>query len=120
MKIKEIISEINSLKANQYGDGEKIKWLAELDGAIKHDFYDEYGIECSFSGYDETDSETELLAPDTYKGMYIHYLEAKIDYWNGEYARYNNSIVMFNNAYQQFEAWWTAHHKKSKNNKFRW
>lgn len=120
MKIKDIIGDINSLKPNHYPDGDKIKWLSELDETIKHSFFDEYKVECDFDGYyDETDSEKELLAPDAFKLMYIHWLESKIDYWNGEYARFNNSIAMYNTVYQDFEAWWTSHHATDKK-RFRW
>ena len=34
--------------------------------------------------------------------MYISWLEAKIDYFNGEYAKYNNSITRYNDTYAAY------------------
>lgn len=114
MKLKEAIEEINSLKSNQYSDADKIRWLSELDTTVKHELFDRYGIECSFTGYTEDDCDTELLIPDPYKAAYIYWLESKIDYWNGEYARFNNSIVMYNTAYANYSGWFTANHRRKK------
>lgn len=119
MTVNEIIDELNALKSNQYSDADKIKWLSELDMMIKHEFFDEYDIPCDFKGYDETSGNTELLAPEPFKPMYVHWLEAKIDYWNNEYARYNVSMEMYNAVYSNYETWFIAHHKKA-NNRFRW
>ena len=56
-----------------------------------------------FEGYsEETSLETELLIPAPYDEVYILWLEARIDHANNEYGKYNNSSVMFNNAYSEY------------------
>lgn len=113
MTIREIIDKIDSLKTNQFTQEDKIGWLSELDSRVKL-WYDDYGIKCSFDGYTEDTNidNTCLLLPDTFSKVYIHWLEAQIDYWNGEYARYNNSITMFNTEWSRFEHWFVSKHKK--------
>lgn len=56
-----------------------------------------------FSGYDDsTDLNTELLVPEPFDEMYLRWLESQIDYYNGEYGKYNNAIVMYNAAYEAY------------------
>lgn len=113
MTIEMAIAKINSLKPNNYTDMDKLEWLSELDGHIKANIIDthEGGDAVSFSGYNEdTDFETELIAPTPYDDVYIKWLESKIDYANNEYAKYNNSSAAYNNAYSAFERYYNRQH----------
>lgn len=105
MTINEAITQIDSLKTNTYTSTEKIGWLSRADLMIKKNIIDTHeGTEdVRFEGYTEdTDLNTALLVPAPFDEMYIRYLEAQIDYFNGEYAKYNNSIIMFNAAYEAY------------------
>ena len=113
MKISEALSLIDDLKHNTYSDSDKIRWLSELDGRIKEDIVDthEDAELVSFTGYDvDTDRSTELIAKAPHDDIYIKYLEAKIDYANGEYGKYNNSIAMFNSEYSGFRRYYNRTH----------
>lgn len=113
MTIIEVITDIDELKPNGYSQAFKVQWLSELDGKVKGEIIDthEDGEDVSFSGYnDETPTETELLIPHPYDDVYTYWLEAKIDYANGEYAKYNNSMAMFNTAYSAFERYYNREH----------
>ena len=106
MTIIEAISRIDVLKPNSYPQSEKIKWLSTLDGIIKNELIDTHdgGDTISFTGYnDNTLLTTELLVPAPYDEVYLYWLESKIDYYNGEMIKYNNSITMFNTAYSNYE-----------------
>lgn len=105
MKIVDAINMIDSQKHNTYSEKEKIGWLSRLDSMVKRLIIDthEGGEEVNFTGYDEnTDLETELLVPAPFDEMYIRWLEAQIDYTNGEYDKYNNSILMYQSAYDGY------------------
>ena len=104
MTVMEAINHLNSVKPNGYGQQEKIKWLSTLDGIIKREIIDthEGGEGVSFSGYTEGSLMQELLVPAPYDDIYIKWLEAQIDYANGEYGKYNNSITMYNSAFLTF------------------
>lgn len=113
MTISEAISRTDDVKPNAYLEPRKIQWLSELDGIIKSEIIDthEGGADVSFAGYDiDTDTTTELLVPAPYDVLYLRYLEMKIDYSNGEYGKYNNSMVMFNAAYSAFENYYNRKH----------
>ena len=114
MKIIEAINAIDTLKPNNYTQMEKIGWLSYLDGVIKTEIIDTHAgkEQYSFSGYDEnTDPDTELLAAEPYgKDLYIKYLENQMDYHNGETELYQNSLLMFQDAYTAFANWYNRCH----------
>ena len=103
--IMEAISQTDELKHNTYPQNVKIGWLSRLDAVVKRLVIDthEDGENVNFAGYDgNTDLHTQLLIPAPFDEAYIRWLEAQIDYSNGEYGKYNNAIDMFNTA-------WTAY-----------
>ena len=64
-----------------------------------------------FEAYDDTtDLDTELLAPAPYDDVYIRWLETRIDYANGEYGKYNNSMVAYNDFYDSFKNHYNRNH----------
>jgi hypothetical protein len=113
MTIIEAINRVDAVKPNTYSQGEKIKWLSELDGIIKAEIIDthEGGDNVAFSGYTaDTDPNTKLLVPAPYDEVYVRYLEMQIDYANNEYGKYNNSMVMYNSVYTAFEKHYNRDH----------
>lgn len=113
MTIGEAISRTNDVKPNAYDEPKKILWLSELDGMIKTEIIDTHhdGEGVSFTGYDiNTDVTTKLLVPAPYDVLYLRYLEMKIDYSNGEYGKYNNSLAMFEAAYTAFQNHYNSKH----------
>lgn len=113
MKIREAIDRIDGLKHNTYTMEEKVGWLSKLDGITKVQLIDthEGGEETEFEGYTVArDMEKTLLIPAPYDDVYIHWLEAQIDYYNGEIARYNNSIMMYQTAFDAFQRYYNRTH----------
>ena len=106
MTLMGAINHIDAVKPNGYSQIEKIKWLSTLDGIVKAEIIDthEGGESVTFNGYDEMTALTqELLIPHPYDDVYIKWLEAQIDYANGEYNKYNNTITVYNKALADFE-----------------
>ena len=122
MTIAEAISKVDALKPNTFEPEVKVDWLSTLDARVKNKIIDAH--ECNepifFYGYDSlSDQETELLVPAPYDGMYLRWLEAMIDYHNSEDSRYNNAIILFNNAYEDYKNYYTRTHMPlSHGNKF--
>jgi hypothetical protein len=113
MTIMEALHRIDELKPNSYSQAEKIKWLSSLDGVIKSEIIDthEGGEDIAFSGYpDDADLITELLVPAPYDDIYLKWLEAQIDYTNGEYGKYNNSLIAYNDAYDLYQRHYNRTH----------
>jgi hypothetical protein len=121
MNIIEAINQVDVVKPNTYDQSQKIKWLSNLDGIVKKEIIDTHeGSEnVTFNGYtDATLLTTKLLIPAPYDVVYIRYLEMQIDYANGEYAKYNNSMEVYNEAYTAFQRYYNRTHMP-KGNKFK-
>ena len=122
MTIAEVISKVDALKPNTYAPEDKVSWLSNLDARVKSQINDAH--ECNgpiyFYGYDSLcDMETELLVHAPYDEMYLRWLEAMIDYHNSDDDRYNNAIILFNNAYEGYKKHYTRTHMPiSKGNRF--
>jgi hypothetical protein len=112
MTIAEAISKVDALKPNTYEQSIKINWLSNLDARIKTQIIDAHKCKdhIFFYGYDENDMDTELLARTPYDEMYLRWLEAMIDYHNSDDDRYNNAIILFNNAYKGYKDYYTRTH----------
>ena len=107
MTIREAIDRIDSLKHNTYTNREKVEWLSRLDGLI----YIQIMGGKSYGAYDEAkDMDTYLLVDMPYDDIYIRWLEAQIDYYNGEIIRYNNSIAMYQEVYDTYQRWYNRTH----------
>lgn len=112
MTIIEAINRIDDAKPNQYTQSDKVRWLSALDGIVHDEILAVHEGEAgAFDGYDDsTDLSTVLLVPPPYDEVYIRWLEAQIDYTNGEYGRYNNSMAMYNAAYSTFARFYNRTH----------
>ena len=113
MTILEAIHKVDTVKPNSYTQPEKIKWLSTLDGIIKSEIIDthEGGEGVVFEAYDDAvDLETVLLIPAPYDDIYVRWLEARIDYANGEYGKYNNSLTAYNDCYDLFKNYYNRNH----------
>lgn len=112
MTIHEAIEQIDELKPNIYSEPVKIRWLSELDGLIFKGIISTHeGAPETFEGYTPTtDPDTELIAEAPYDCIYLHYLERQIDYWNGEYGRFNNSNAVYQVDYQEYYRWYNSTH----------
>lgn len=101
MTLIEAIQEFDSQRRNEVSIEQKIKWISELDKKINAEYLERRGAEV-FSGYSERGSlDVVLKAPSEYTEIYSLYLNMKLDYMNGEIARYNNSAMIFNRLYKE-------------------
>lgn len=113
MTIIEAINQNDALKSNAYTQEDKVAWLSRLDWIIKKQIIDthEGAGSVSFTGYDgNTDLHTVLLVPAPYDEIYLRWLEAQINYANGEIDKYNVAITMYNTAFEAFEKDYNRNH----------
>ena len=113
MTIIEAINRSDALKSNIFPQEDKVDWLSRLDWMIKKQIIDTHqgADSVPFAGYDDnTDLHTVLLVPTPYDEIYLRWLEAQIDYHNGEIEKYNVAITMFNTAYEGFERYYNRTH----------
>jgi hypothetical protein len=117
----EAINQTDIFKPNTYSQEQKIRWLSQIDQKIRLNILDTHdnGPEESFIGYTtETDQDTELLVAAPFDVLYLRWLEAQIDYHNGEIKRYNISIGMFNTEYEAFENYYRRNHMPKSKGRF--
>lgn len=118
MTIAEAITKVDALKPNTYSIEDKLGWLSTLDTRVKTQVIDTHELDTPiyFYGYDDPeDLEIDLLVPAPYDEMYLRWLEAMIDYHNSEDDRYNNAIILFNNAYKGYKTHYTRTHMPKSN-----
>lgn len=98
MTINQAIAALDAGKANTHSRQDKLGWLSRVDGMIQSQLHDTHaGGPTQFSGYtDSTDPDQELLVPAPWDELYLHYMQAQIDYLNGDMTRYANGAALYN------------------------
>ena len=107
MTVNDLISDITSLRGQQYGTDMIMGWINEIEGQVIEEVINRaegYNLEFIPMEY-EKDQDKKLSIPDRFKDVYVNYLLSKIDYNNEETERYNNDVVMYNSAYDAYAAW---------------
>lgn len=105
MKIKDAIAYVDSVKPNAFDDAAKILWLNEAEGLVQTEAM-LLAVADLIEYTAETDPETELLVKSPHDKLYRAYLVAMIDFANGEYNRYANTVEMFNTYFSEFVVWY--------------
>ena len=106
MKVQEAIDMADSVKPNGYGNADKVAWLAELEGKIQTEIF-----LLPLEKLERPESVTdELIVPFPYDSIYNFWLQAMIDFHNGEYDKYDNTFAMFNEKWKDYEKWRTINY----------
>ena len=116
MTVHKAIAKADLLKPNMFGEAEKIEWLSRLEMRIYQEIictheYNEGEEEITFNGLTEGDGEKELFAGQPYDEMYIHWLEAMIDYYNMETEGFNNANTVFEAVFGSFRNAYNQSHR---------
>ena len=51
------------------------------------------------------DDNTQLICPDRFADVYVHYVLAKMHAADSEINEYNNEVLLFNASYEDYAAW---------------
>ena len=106
MTIDQAIKLADTLQPNAYPRDMKLRWLAMLDGRIFNEIWAVHE-DCPFNDfgdYDSAEGTMPLLVPAPYdEDVYRHFLCSRMDLENGETARYNCSVTLFNNALEAYK-----------------
>lgn len=101
MTLVNAIEDFDRSRANSIELVQKIRWISELDSKINEEYLLNRGGEELAPYTLETSGEVELKAPDSFTEIYALYLNMKLDYFNGEITRFNNSASLFNRLYKE-------------------
>lgn len=111
--LEQVLEAVDSLRPNSYSREEKVRWLTSFDGQI---FGEILGVHedppAAFTAYDPQEGSRELLVPDPYgTELYVAFLENTMDHYNGDTARYNNSLDRLAALYNSYFRWYHSHHR---------
>ena len=105
MTLKEAIERVSRAKPHAFPEEALTEWINEVEGMIQTEIMLLDPV-ANLTRYDwEKNQETVLMVRPPHDKLYISYLEAKIDYKNGEYDKYQASQVMFEEHWTEFEVW---------------
>lgn len=112
MTIDQAINTLDARRNNTFSRQEKIGWLSQLDGLIFQGVISTHqGEGESFAGYTtDTDPQTRLLVPEPWEDIYLHYMQAQMDYINGEMTRYANAAALYNSVLTAYKNHYNRSH----------
>lgn len=108
MKANKVIEIVDGLVPNTYSEEDKLRWINELEGMAQRLVIQ--ADEIKQLSYPD-DMDTELLIPAPFDDVYALFVEAKIHYYNKEYANYNNAALMFESQYNEYKKDYIRHHR---------
>jgi hypothetical protein len=104
MTLKELIEQVDSIKPNAYTEEQKTVWVNNVEGMVQSQIF-LLAPEEMISYKWPDDQDKELLVTFPHEKLYPSYLCAYIDYANGEYNKYQNTMQMFNADFSEFMRW---------------
>lgn len=106
MKIRDLFNYVHKIKENPFEDSELLVWLNEVEGLVHTKVFLLAPSEYKEITADDIDSDTfKLLIVGPHQKIYPAYLVAMIDFANGEYNRYANTLEMFNAHFTELQMW---------------
>lgn len=107
MKLNECIQRVDAVKPNAFSDSDKTAWISEVEGMVQTEIQHIQPDAEGFVVYAYPGNQLDtLLVEPPHDKLYPLYLAAMIDFANGEYANYQNSMAMFNAAWDEYAKWY--------------
>ena len=104
--IKEIIDRVDKSKPNCFSEERKLRWISLLDGKVAASVYRMDIVDVRRLDYTHPEClEHKPLIDFPHDDLYDLWLSAMIDFENGEYNKYQNTMEMFNSQYYEFVRW---------------
>ena len=103
MILSKIIQMVDDIKPNAFTPDTKTAWINEVEGYVQT----EVMLLNDIVRYDyDTDQNTELLVAPPHDKLYWTYLTAMIDFANGEYSKYANTMEMYEAFMGEYMRWY--------------
>ena len=109
--LEEVITRVDELKPNAFTNEQKTEWINKVETRVQTEIMDVPEEELIVYDY-EKDHDKELLVKMPYRDIYDHFLMRMIDYMAGDIASYQNSMLMYNTAFDSRSKAIRQNHKK--------
>ena len=100
LSVDDVIASVDALKPNAYTEAQKTAWITEIDGKISLEIH----------RLKEYRPAAKLVVPRPYSRLYELYAIAQINFHDGDYDSFANSMVMFNSALDDY----AKHYQRTK------
>ncbi len=106
MTPKQAIELADDLKPNSFSQEAKFAALNRLEQRLMHEVFLLAPLEVDRLILKHPDDlEHQMILDPPNDDIYVQWLMAQIDGWNGEYDRYANTSAIFNATFSQFCSW---------------
>ena len=107
--LKDVIDEVDEVKPNPFDNDTKTRWLNESEGTVQTEVVLLASVDVIQYTY-ATDQNVQLLVDPPHDKLYGVYLAARIDFANGEYEKYQNTMQLFNEFFDEFVRWYARNY----------
>ena len=105
MTVQEAITYACAVKPNAFDNDTLTRWLNEVEGMVQ--------TQAVITYTSAQDADKTMLVRPPHDKLYPAYLEARIDYANGEYEKYQNTSQVFNTFFNEFMRWYAMNYNPS-------
>lgn len=117
MTVASIIEQFNIERPNSLDDSLKVAWLLKCEKGLADSIFLTHE-DCPELNFDNWDMESELLVPEPYDDLYIHYLDQRVALDQNDTRRYNAAATMYNNTMLSYQQKYNREHKGLKPRKY--
>ncbi len=110
MILRNLLDYVDDIKPNAFSNETKTAWINEVEGMVQTEVM-LLAIEDVVTYTYAEHANTELLAKPPHDKIYGAYLCAMIDFANGEYNKYSNTMQMFNAYYGEYMRWYAQRYR---------
>ena len=110
MVLSDVIRMADEIKPNAFPNEVKVAWLNEAEGMVQTEVM-LFAIEDVITYTWPEDQTTELLVHPPHDKLYWTYLTAMIDFANGEYNKYQNTMQLFNAYFGEYMRWFAQRYR---------
>lgn len=100
-----VLDIIDSIKPNAFSEEAKTAWINEIEGLVQTEVF-LLAIEDVVQYTWPENAAATLLAKPPHDKIYWVYLSAMVDFANGEYDKYTNTMQMFNQFFGEYMRWY--------------
>lgn len=100
-----VLDIIDGIKPNAFSEEAKTAWINEIEGLVQTEVF-LLAIEDVVQYTWPENAAATLLAKPPHDKIYWVYLSAMVDFANGEYDKYQNTMQMFNQFFGEYMRWY--------------